>query len=117
MPIQNALASIAVADIEQSGLWYAQLIGEPGRRPMPEVVEWSFPRGGALQVYRAPDRAGKGSLTLAVSDIEEQVRALDAMGVDTSQRSDSDRVLTVMVKDPDGNSIAFAQALDDSLAR
>lgn len=63
------------------------------------------------------ERAGRGSFTLAVSDIEEIVRKLIAMGVDASQRTSSERVKTVMVTDPDGNHIAFAEAADPSLAR
>ena len=117
MTIDNALASVAVKDLDRAVAWYAKLLGSTGKRPMPEVAEWTFPRGGGLQVYKGPDRAGHCSFTLAVSDIEEQVRKLEAMKVDASQRSSSDRVKTVMVNDPDGNSIAFAQALDPSLAR
>jgi hypothetical protein len=94
--------------------------------PMPEVVEWSFPGGGELQVYALAQRAGHGSCTLAVEDIEDIedieaieaiVRTLEALGIDMSQRTSSKRVKTVMVTDPDGNHIAFAQAIDPSLAR
>jgi hypothetical protein len=84
---------------------------------MPEVAEWTFPRGGGLQVYRGPERAGNCCFTLAVSDIEEQVRKLEIMKIDVGQRNSTDRVKTVMVSDPDGNSIAIAQALDPALAR
>ena len=38
---------------------------------MPEVAEWKFERGGWLQVYQLPERAGGGSCTLAVSDIHQ----------------------------------------------
>ena len=117
MPIDNVLASVAVKDLDKAVLWYAELLGKPGNRPMPEVAEWTFARGGALQVYRLPERAGSGSFTLAVSDIEEQVQKLLSMHVDVSQRSTNKRVKTVMVRDPDGNHLAFAQALDPSLAR
>jgi hypothetical protein len=83
--------------------------------PMLEVVEWTFPGGGGLQVYALAQRAGHGSCTLAVDDIEAIVRTLEVLGVDTSQRTSSDRVKMVMVTDPDGNHIAFAQAIDPSL--
>lgn len=86
-----------------------------GKRPIPEVAEWSFPRGGGLQVYKGPERAGNCSFTLAVSDLEEQVRTLSSINIDVSQRTATDRVKTAMVRDPDGNSIAVAQALDPSL--
>jgi hypothetical protein len=84
--------------------------------PMPEVLEWTFPGGGSLQVYALAQRAGHGSCTLAVDNFEAVVRILEGLGIDTSQRTSSDRVKTVMVTDPDGNHIAFAQAIDLSLA-
>jgi hypothetical protein len=115
MTIQNALASVAVRDIDSAGAWYAQVLGRPGKRPMPEVAEWTFPRGGSLQVYALPERAGAGSFTLAVDDLEELARTLGEMGIDTSQQSSTERVRTLMVTDPDGNHIAFAEAHDPGL--
>jgi len=84
---------------------------------MPEVLEWKFHRGGWLQVYQLPERAGAGSFTLAVTDLDETVRTLNALGVEAGNIISSDRVKTVMIKDPDGNSIAFAQAFDPDMAR
>ena len=117
MKIDNALASVAVKDLDIAAACYAKVLGSPGNRPMPEVIEWKFPRGGGLQVYHLPERAGHGSLTLAVSDIEEAVNKLRSMEVDVSQRSSNERVETLMVTDPDGNHIAFAQAIDPTLLR
>ena len=117
MTIDNALASVAVKDLDKAAAWYAELLGSKGHRPMPEVEEWMFPRGGGLQVYQGAERAGNCSFTLAVSDIEAVARKLAAMGVQPGARTNSDRVKTLMVKDPDGNSIAIAEALDPALAR
>lgn len=117
MSIDNVLASVAVKNVKAASEWYAQLLEIPAAMPMPEVAEWRFPRGGCLQVYELPERAGHGSFTLAVSDIEVEIRKLIAMGLDTSQRSSSSRVKTVMVSDPDGNHIAFAEATHSTLAR
>ena len=50
MPIDNVLASVAVKDLDAAVAWYAELLGSPGNRPMPEVAEGMFPRGGGLQV-------------------------------------------------------------------
>jgi hypothetical protein len=77
---------------------------------MSEVAEWKFERGGWLQVYQLPERAGHGSVTLVVSDIEQQVGILKQYGIDAGSRMDSDKFKVVMIKDPDGNSIAFAQS-------
>jgi predicted enzyme related to lactoylglutathione lyase len=117
MAITNALASVAVKDLDASIRWYEKLFGRSPSRPMPEVAEWRFERGGWLQVYELPERAGCGSFTLAVSSIAEQVAQLEKLQVDTSERTFSQKVDTVMITDPDGNHIAFAEAKDGSLAR
>ena len=118
MSILNALASVAVNDLNSALQWYEKVLGRPpDSRPMPEVAEWKFERGGWLQVYKLPERAGSGSVTLAVSSIDDQVAQLNKLGIDTGQRSSGDKVETVMITDPDGNHIAFAQAIDPSMAR
>ena len=117
MSINNVLASVAVKDIKAASKWSSQLLGIAGTTPMPELAEWQFPRGGWLQVYQLPERAGQGSFTLAVSDIAAEIKKLEAMGLDTSQQSSDSKVKTVMVTDPDGNHIAFAEATDPKLAQ
>lgn len=116
MIVQNALASVAVRDLDAAIRWYEEVLESPAATPMPEVAEWRFPRGGALQIYREPERAGEGSCTLAVDELDEIGRKLASMGIDTSRRASSDAVETLMVADPDGNHIAFAVAHDHRLA-
>jgi predicted enzyme related to lactoylglutathione lyase len=84
---------------------------------MAEVAEWKFPRGGWLQVYQLPERAGAGSCTLAVDDIDRLIAHLQSLGIDTSERPSTAKVRTVMITDPDGNHLAFAQAIDPTMAR
>jgi predicted enzyme related to lactoylglutathione lyase len=118
MSIDNALASVAVKDLAAAVSWYEKVFGRPAdATPMPEVAEWKFASGGWLQVYELAERAGSGSFTLAVSDLAEEVRKLDALGVDTSKQSSGSQVKTLMIADPDGNSIAFAEAADAGMAR
>ena len=118
MSIMNALASVAVNDLNSAVQWYEKVLGKPPKsRPMPEVAEWKFERGGWLQVYKLPARAGSGSVTLAVSSIDDQVAQLNKLGIDTNQRSSSNKVKTLMITDPDGNHIAFAEAIDPSMAQ
>ena len=118
MSIDNVLASVAVKDLKSAMKWYEKVLGRPAdSQPMPEIAEWKFPRGGWLQVYQLPERAGSGSFTLAVSDINEEVKKVSALGIDTSQQPSSEKVKTLMITDPDGNHIAFAQTLDPGLAR
>ncbi|WP_367850115.1 VOC family protein [Rhodoferax sp. WC2427] len=118
MPILNALASVAVKDMARAVPWYASLFGRPpDARPMPEVAEWKFEHGGWLQVYLGPERAGSGSVTLAVSSIDEQLAALANCGVAAGSRATGPLVKTLMISDPDGNHIAFAEAIDPKMAR
>lgn len=117
MFVDNALASLAVADLDGVQPWYEQILG-PGTRVMETVAEWRFPNGGGLQVYVGPERAGRGSCTLVVADVDHVVAHLHDTGVAPDATAvHHDRVDTVMIKDPDGNSIAFAHAKDDTLAR
>lgn len=116
--IQNVLAGVAVKDLKTAARWYETLLARPpDSTPMPEVAEWRFARGGWLQVYQTPERAGSGSFTLAVTNLGEEIHRLDALGIDTSQRSSGEKVKTLMITDPDGNHIAFAETLDHTMAR
>lgn len=117
MPIDNVLASVAVKDLAEAQSWYEEFLGQSGVKPMAEVVEWKLPGGGGLQVYALPERAGQCSCTIVVRDIEVEIKKLDAMGVDTSNQTSSDRVRTVMIVDPDGNHLALAESRDESLLK
>jgi predicted enzyme related to lactoylglutathione lyase len=118
MSIDNALASLAVRNQTAAVAWYEALFGRPADSiPMPELAEWKFAGGGWLQVYQLPERAGKGSCTLAVGNIEEVVAHVQKLGIDASQRTLGAKVKTLMIADPDGNHIAFAETLDKSMAR
>jgi len=116
MTIDNALASVPVRDVDAAARWYGQVLERSPSRPMHEVAEWKFDGGGGLQAYEAPERAGGGSVTLAVTDLDQHAHALQALGIE-AQVVANDQVKTMMVKDPDGNSIAFAEAVDPQLMR
>ena len=112
MTISNSLASVAVKDIQAAVQWYAKVIGRAAdSMPMPELAQWKFPSGGWLQVYALPERAGLCSCTLAVSNIDEEAARLEKLGVATGNQM-GEQVKVFMVKDSDGNSIAFAQSLN-----
>jgi hypothetical protein len=110
MSIDNVLASVAVNDLKTSVRWYERVFGRPAdSTPMAEVAEWRFAGGGWLQVYQLPERAGSGSFTLAVTHLEREIDKLRTLGIDTRQQTSDKAVKTVMITDPDGNHIAFAQ--------
>jgi len=118
MAITNALASLAVADLSAAARWYEKLFGRAAdSTPMSQVAEWRFERGGWLQLYELKARAGAGSVTLAVSALDEQIKTLHQLGIDTEPPLVSSQVSVLMIKDPDGNSLAFAQARDPNIAQ
>ena len=118
MKIDNAIASVAVKDLKAASAWYEKVFGRPAdSTPMPEVAEWKFERGGWLQVYQLPERAGHGSCTLATDDIAAVKAHLQSLGIDTNNASSGAKVKTVMITDPDGNHLAFAEAIDPTMAR
>lgn len=117
MTISNALASLAVGDLPSAVPWYEKLIGRPAdSTTVFELAQWNFEGGGGLQVYQNRERAGTGSVTLAVDDLDAQMAELRKAGIDPGAPMKSPTVNVVMIKDPDGNSIAFAQALDGTMA-
>lgn len=118
MPILNAIASLAVRDLSASSAWYASLLDkEADTRSRPEVAEWKFDRGGGLQLYQQPERAGGGSVTLAVDDIDLLATHLQQLNVAHGALTRTAQVRTIMLADPDGNHIAFVQALGHAMAR
>ena len=117
MAIKNSLAGVAVTDLDAAARWYEVVIGRPGTRPMPEVIEWSFDGGGGLQVFCDPDRAGTSSVTLVVDDRDAQVAALEKKKVMVAEKSESSEVDTAFVFDPDGNRIVLAQPKGTAVIR
>jgi predicted enzyme related to lactoylglutathione lyase len=117
MSIHNALAGVAVRDLDSAQPWYERVLGSAGHRPMKEVAEWQFARGGALQVFQDPARAGKSSVTLVVPDLDEQLAELRRSGVEIVKTTSTAAVKTAIVHDPDDNQIVLAQALGEALAR
>jgi predicted enzyme related to lactoylglutathione lyase len=116
--IRNAIASLAVDDVSKAAKWYERLFGRPAdSAPMKELVEWKFEGGGWLQVYQAPDRAGNGSCTLSVTDLVGEAARLQQAGFETSAPTETATVKVMMIQDPDGNSIAFAETSDSGIAQ
>lgn len=79
---------------------------------MPEVLEWRFERGGEIQVYQLAERAGRGSATFVVTDIDDERRKLTELSANAPEVIESPQFRVIMIKDPDGNSLAFSQPME-----
>ena len=109
--ITNIFASVAVRQLDSSVQFYERIFGPATARPLPEVAEWQFSTGGGLQVYELPERAGRGSFTVSVTDIDQQVAEFNAAGIHSPEPSRTPKTETVMITDLDGNSIAFVRSV------
>jgi predicted enzyme related to lactoylglutathione lyase len=117
MSFQNALAGVAVRNLGSAERWYQTLLGRRAdSKPMPEVAEWRFERGGWIQVFHDERRAGSSSVTLAVDDLDETLERLSGQGVEIKSKNVSKVVKTAILSDPDGNQIVLAQALTGDIA-
>ncbi|RYZ73286.1 MAG: VOC family protein [Lysobacteraceae bacterium] len=115
MTILNALAGIAVKDIDVAVDWYEQILG-PATRPMDEVAEWQLPKGGCLQVFEDGSRAGLSSVTLVVEDLDREIAGLESKGIRIDETSHSELIDLAIVQDQDGNQVVFAHAKGKRLA-
>ena len=112
----NALAGIAVKDLDAAIPWYERLLDRsPDARPMSEVAEWKFERGGWIQVFEDPKRAGRSSVTLVERDLDERLTDLRAKTIEVRSTNEAESVRTAIVDDPDGNQLVFAQSVGNRI--
>ena len=110
MPLKNALAFIAVREVEASTRWYRMLLGrEPDTQPMKGLVEWQFEAGGWLQVNENKQLAGRSSVTLVETDLDNRINKLKKAGIEPKSVMRGEQVSVVIITDPDGNQVVFAQ--------
>jgi hypothetical protein len=112
MSIRNAIASIAVKNLNSASPWYERLMGRgPDRVSAPDAVEWICEQGGRLQLHQQPSRAGLGSVVLAVGNLDAEVLQLSKWGIGCGEVTRSSAARTLIIEDPDGNIIALAEML------
>src|SRR5688500_15277799 len=110
MAINTVMAQLIVSDLEASMRFYEAVFGrEPDAKPMEGLAEWHFAGAGAVQVFREPERAGKSGVTINVTDLDAQIAALDAAGVEHDPPVDATYVRLITLADPDRNRIVFTQ--------
>jgi predicted enzyme related to lactoylglutathione lyase len=113
MTVKNALAGIAVRDLEPAIGWYTNVLDRsPDARPMEKLAEWQFSSGGWLQVFQDQKRAGSSSVTFAEDDLQSRLEDLRKKGIKVGPTSSSELVKTAIINDPDGNQVVFAQGMD-----
>lgn len=116
MPIISVFAEAAVADFNAALSWYEKLFGRPAdNAPMDGLAEWYLTDYGGIQVFHDKGRAGKTSITLGVTSLDEQLAALEAAGITAGPiQGTPGMVKTTTITDEEGNQITFAEDLTES---
>ncbi len=119
MAVENAMAGVAVGNLEAARSWYEQIVGRPADL-MPtedhELAEWHFEHGGALQLFVDKGRAGQTSATLVVPTLDSELESARAAGIRIGRTTDTPFVRTAILSDPDGNRVVLAESLASTLS-
>ena len=102
-------ATSCVSDYAVAYSWCERLLGGPPTFKANETeAVWEVAASRWLVVEERPERAGHGSVTLMVSDLDERVAAIAGRGVEPSERETyGDGVRKMIYRDPDGNEVGF----------
>ena len=111
MPMDVLFAGMRVRDLAPAMEWYSRLFGrDPDIVPNDQECMWRVSDGGWLYVVQDLARAGRSLVTIAVTELEQQVAELSLREIafgPIQPVGDAGRKATT--EDPDGNSIALIQ--------
>ena len=102
-------AGLRVRDIAAARDWYERVFdGSPDLVPHEREVAWQLAQEGWIYVLEEPENAGGGLVTLVVEELDAEVERLRERGVEAELVTEG-RVRKAVVRDVDGNEIAFGQ--------
>lgn len=106
----DLFAGIQVSDFAASRDWYERLLGAPPSFfPHETECVWELAEHRFLYINRDPSRAGGGSATMLVPDLDAVVAAISSRGIEPADRETYDNGTTkVTYRDPDGSEIGYA---------
>ncbi|MFW6597681.1 VOC family protein [Propionibacteriaceae bacterium Y2011] len=105
----RVLANCTVSDLDRAEQWYAGLFGRgPDARPMAGLLEWHLADTFGVQVWSEPDRAGKSSVVLEVTDLDDAVARADAAGMEHAGPQPGGGRRILQLSDPDGNRVVLS---------
>jgi catechol 2,3-dioxygenase-like lactoylglutathione lyase family enzyme len=112
----HLFAGLRVRDFQASRPWYERLLGEPAFFPHATEAVWTLAEHRSVYVVEHPDDAGHCVATIFVDDLDAQLAAIAARGLEPDERETySNGVRKAIYRDPDGNELGFAGApLDTS---
>jgi hypothetical protein len=110
MAIVKLYAQLSCNSLSVSEAWFSKLFGRSAdAHPMQGLAEWHHSGSAGLQLFEDRKNAGRGTMTLIVSDLSAEHARLKAAGLAPSDIEPADTTSLVMLRDPDNNLVVFAQ--------
>ena len=107
----HLFAGLRVRDFPAARAWYELLLGEPTFFPHSTEAVWTLAEDRSIYVIEQADAAGSCVVTVFVDDLDAQVAAIAARGIEPIERETlSNGVRKVLYSDPDGNDLVFGGA-------
>jgi catechol 2,3-dioxygenase-like lactoylglutathione lyase family enzyme len=101
-------AGLPVRDFAAARAWYERLLGEPSFLPHATEAVWTLAEDRFVYVVQDADRAGQGLVTVFVDDLDAQLAAVAARGLEPDERETyANGVRKTVFRDPDGNEVGF----------
>src|SRR5262245_9191116 len=110
VPIEKVFAHISCSRLETSIPWFTHLFGRaPDHTPMTGLAEWHQNNEAAFQLFQDPNNAGHTTMTLGVSELENERARLAELKLQPGPVEKADYVNIVRLRDPDQNLIVLAE--------
>ena len=104
----HLFAGLRVRDFEAARPWYERLLGDPSFFPHATEAVWTLAEDRSVYVVEDADGAGHSVVTIFTDDLDGQVAAIAARGIEPAERETySNGVRKVTYRDPDGNEVGF----------
>ena len=104
----HLFAGLRVRDLQAARPWYERLLGEPTFFPHDTEAVWTLAEDRSVYIVEEPNGAGHSVVTLFLDDLDTQVDAIAARGLEPDERATySNGVRKVLYRDPDGNELGF----------
>ena len=104
----HLFAGLRVRDFQAARAWYERLLGQPAFFPHATEAVWTLAENRSVYVVEDPQRAGRSVATIFVDDLDAQLAAIAARGLEPDERETYPNGVRKMVyRDPDGNEVGF----------
>jgi hypothetical protein len=107
----HLFAGVRVRSFQAARPWYERLLGEPTFFPHDTEAVWTLAEDRSIYVVEHADGAGSSVVTIFLDDLDAQVAAIAARGLDPDEHETyANGVRKLIYRDPDGNELGFGGA-------